>query len=315
MISIQNVSKQFGSATVVDEVSLEIETGDFCVIVGPSGSGKSTLLRMINRLEPISNGGIKVQGQDIMRIPSTELRRGMGYVIQGHGLFPHRTVGQNIATVPKLLGWSKNKIDARVKTLLDVFGLNPDVFQNKYPHQLSGGQQQRVGVARALAAEAKILLMDEPFGALDPLTRTKAQDDLLKIQQQLGITVMLVTHDMDEALRLGDKIAVMNNGRVLQYDSPQDILTHPADSFCSQFIGTVDRALKLLSLHNVCQYMRSELSLTHLAVPSVLQTNSLRDALSEMTWHGVNHISVVNQAGQAVGTVHLSDVLKIGQVK
>ncbi|MBW8789295.1 MAG: ABC transporter ATP-binding protein, partial [Rhizobium leguminosarum] len=202
MIEIRNVTKRYGVATVVDNVSMSVEKGEITVIVGTSGSGKSTLMRMINRLVPITKGEIFVGGQNVIDVEVTELRRKIGYAIQGHGLFPHRTVSQNIATVPQLLDWDSTRIGKRVEELLGLFNLDPATFADKYPHQLSGGQQQRVGVARALAAEPELLLMDEPFGALDPVIRGKAQDDLLAIQKQFGTTVILVTHDMDEAFHL-----------------------------------------------------------------------------------------------------------------
>ncbi|MGL4767706.1 MAG: ABC transporter ATP-binding protein [Formosimonas sp.] len=312
MISIKNVSKRYGASTVVNNVSLEVEQGSITVIVGTSGSGKSTLMRMINRLVSISDGQILVNGQDINQMSETDLRRGIGYAIQGHGLFPHRTVGQNIATVPKLLGWPKAKIEARVKELLAVFNLEPSKYADKYPHQLSGGQQQRVGVARALAAEPQILLMDEPFGALDPVIRGKAQEDLLHIQKQFGISVILVTHDMDEAFHLGDKIAVMNNGELLQYGTPEEILVKPADPFCVQLTGTSDRALKLLSLTSIGDLMQPVTDDVRVHMPA---SRSLREALSEMTWQGVNSLGVLNAQGALVGSVSLNDVLVAGQAR
>lgn len=312
MISIKNVSKRYGNATVVNNVSMEVEKGSITVIVGTSGSGKSTLMRMINRLVSTSDGQIWVDGQDITTVAETELRRGIGYAIQGHGLFPHRTVAQNIGTVPKLLGWSKDKIDARVKELLEVFNLKPEVFAHKYPHQLSGGQQQRVGVARALAAEPQVLLMDEPFGALDPVIRGKAQEDLLTIQKKFGITVILVTHDMDEAFHLGDKIAVMNNGQLLQYGTPEEILITPADPFCVQLTGTSDRALKLLSLTSISEHMQPAKQ----GLSAQLSADrSLREALSEMTWQGVDELNAVDASGAVVGSLALRDVLARGQAR
>ncbi len=313
MISIRQVSKRYDGVAVVNDVSLEVNRACMTVIVGTSGSGKSTLLRMINRLVAFSDGQIWINGQNILDVPQTQLRRGIGYVIQGHGLFPHRTVAQNIATVPKLLGWSKDAIERRVHELLTMFDLAPAQFANKYPHQLSGGQQQRVGVARALAAKPEILLMDEPFGALDPVIRAKAQDDLLAIQRKLGITVILVTHDMDEAFRLGSKIAIMDQGRLLQYATPEQILTAPADPMCAQLVGTDDRALKLLSLSTVAAAMRpiEDSIISHTAI--IVQNQSLRDALSEMTWQGVSQMRVLNAAGKWVGVLSLADILAHGR--
>ena len=211
MIDVESLTKQYGSATVVDDVSMSVARGSIAVIVGTSGSGKSTLLRMINRLVEPSRGRVRIDGQDTTTTPGHLLRRRIGYAIQGHGLFPHRTVAQNIATVPRLLGWAADRIAARVAELLRIFQLEPAEYAGKFPHQLSGGQQQRVGVARALAAEPAVLLMDEPFGALDPIIRGKAQDDLRAIQRQFGTTIVLVTHDMDEAFRLGDRVAVIHH--------------------------------------------------------------------------------------------------------
>ncbi len=312
MISIRHVSKRYDSVTVVDKVSLEIEKGSITAIVGTSGSGKSTLLRMINRLTAMSEGEIWIDGKNIMRQAVNTLRRGIGYVIQGHGLFPHRTVAQNIATVPSLLGWSKAEIDARVNELLKLFHLEPSRYAHKFPHQLSGGQQQRVGVARALAARPQVLLMDEPFGALDPVIRTKAQEDLLAIQQQFAISILLVTHDMDEAFLLGDRIAVMDKGSLIQYSRPRDILLKPANDFIVQLTGTSERALKLMSLYQVQDYLDpaqtdSPISLSH--------TTSLREALSTLTWQGETVAKVVNAQGENIGTIHLQQILAAGQAK
>lgn len=311
MIELRNVSKQYGPTTVVDQVSMAVEQGCVTAIVGTSGSGKSTVLRMINRLVPLSAGEIYLNGRNIMTMAPNELRRGMGYAIQGHGLFPHRTVAQNIATVPRLLKWQKAAIQARVHELLELFHLDPATFAPKLPHQLSGGQQQRVGVARALAAQPDVLLMDEPFGALDPVIRSKAQADLLNIQRQFGITVIIVTHDIDEAFWLGDKVGVMNEGRLLQYAAPETILRQPADAFCEQLTGTTDRALKLLSLSAVrdhLQPMRDNLTLTMDAA------TSLRDALSTMTWHGVT-AGYVSEQGVRIGSVDMATILAAGQAQ
>src|SRR5271170_2219607 len=282
MIKIESLSKQYGPVTVVDEVSLTIERGTITVIVGTSGSGKSTLLRMINRLVEPSSGRVLIDGNDTAREPAHLLRRRIGYAIQGHGLFPHRSVAENIATVPRLLGWKAARVRARVDELLGVFQLDPAEFGAKFPHQLSGGQQQRVGVARALAAEPSVLLMDEPFGALDPIIRTKAQDDLRDIQRRFGTTVLLVTHDMDEAFRLGDRVAVMSDGKVLQYDRPAVLLTRPAGPFVSRLTGTGDRALKLLSLTTAAEAAEPGAA----EGPNVAASASLRDVLSELVWSG-----------------------------
>lgn len=310
MIEIRNVTKRYGAATVVDNVSMGVEKGSITVIVGTSGSGKSTLMRMINRLVPITEGEIFVGGQNIMDVPVTELRRKIGYAIQGHGLFPHRTVAQNIATVPQLLGWDTARINNRVEELLGLFNLDPATFAEKYPHQLSGGQQQRVGVARALAAEPELLLMDEPFGALDPVIRGKAQDDLLAIQKQFGTTVILVTHDMDEAFHLGNQIAVMSAGKMLQCSTPEKILTEPADPFVQQLTGTSDRALKLMSLSPLKESMEPAKSGLAYALP---QSLSLRDALAEMIWQGVGEAAVQDADKAAVGSISMTRLLELGR--
>ncbi|MDM9619208.1 ABC transporter ATP-binding protein [Rhizobium sp. S96] len=310
MIEIRNVTKRYGEATVVGNVSMSVEKGSITVIVGTSGSGKSTLMRMINRLVPITEGQIFVNGQNVMDVPVTELRRKIGYAIQGHGLFPHRTVAQNIATVPQLLGWDTTKTNNRVTELLGLFNLDPATFADKYPHQLSGGQQQRVGVARALAAEPELLLMDEPFGALDPVIRGKAQDDLLAIQKQFGTTVILVTHDMDEAFHLGNQIAVMSEGKLLQCSTPEKILTEPADPFVQQLTGTSDRALKLMSLLSLKDSMEPAKS----DLPYALQQSlSLRDALAEMIWQGVDEAAVQNTEKTPVGSISMARLLELGR--
>ncbi|MGO7034662.1 ABC transporter ATP-binding protein [Rhizobium ruizarguesonis] len=310
MIEIRNVTKRYGAATVVDDVSMSVEKGEITVIVGTSGSGKSTLMRMINRLVPITEGEIFVGGQNVMDVPVTELRRKIGYAIQGHGLFPHRTVAQNIATVPQLLDWDSARIAKRVEELLGLFNLDPATFADKYPHQLSGGQQQRVGVARALAAEPELLLMDEPFGALDPVIRGKAQDDLLAIQKQFGTTVILVTHDMDEAFHLGNQIAVMSEGRLLQCSTPEKILTQPADPFVQQLTGTSDRALKLMSLLPLKESMEPAKNGLAYALP---QSLSLRDALAEMIWQGVDEAAVQDGEKAPVGSISMTRLLELGR--
>ena len=235
----------------VDRVSLELPAGRTTVFVGPSGCGKTTTMRMINRLIEPSSGTITIDGQDNRGLDADTLRRSIGYAIQASGLFPHMTVAQNVGTVPRLLKWKKPRIRARVDEMLDLVGLDPSDYRDRYPAQLSGGQQQRVGVARALAADPPVLLMDEPFGAVDPITRSSLQDELLRLQDDLRKTIVFVTHDFNEAVRLGDKIAVLGPGSsVLQFDTPEAILTNPADDTVSGFIGD-DAALKTLTLRRV----------------------------------------------------------------
>ena len=309
MITLESLSKRYGESTVVDQVSLAIPRNSITVIVGTSGSGKSTLLRMINRLIEPSSGRVLIDGRDTRSEPAHLLRRRIGYVIQGHGLFPHRTVAENIATVPRLLGWEASRIDARVAELLEVFQLDPGKYAASLPHQLSGGQQQRVGVARALAAEPALLLMDEPFGALDPIIRAKAQDDLLGIQRRFGTTIVLVTHDMDEAFRLGDHVAVMSQGRVLQYDRPAMLLTHPADPFVSRMTGLADRALRLLSLITAAEAAVPGSS----DGPAVPAGASLRDVLSQLVWSGADSARVVDADGTARGRLTVAAILAHGR--
>jgi len=249
MIGLSQVRKVFPGSErpAVADLTLEVPEGEIATLVGPSGCGKSTTLRMINRLIEPTSGTITVGGRDILEQPPHQLRLGMGYVIQQIGLFPHRSVARNIATVPELLGWDKARINARVEELIELVGLDQDMA-SRYPAELSGGQQQRAGVARALAADPPVLLMDEPFGAVDPIVRTRLQDELLTLQRDLHKTIVFVTHDIDEAIRLGDRVAVLNVGGVLeQYGPPAEVLAEPANDFVVQFLGA-ERGLKRLSL-------------------------------------------------------------------
>jgi osmoprotectant transport system ATP-binding protein len=255
MIDLKNVSKKYGETVAVDNLNLEVKTGEICVLIGPSGCGKTTTLKMINRLIEPSSGQILIDGRDSSRLKAFELRRGIGYAIQSVGLFPHLTVAENIAVVPKLLGWQKPKIEARVTELLELIGLEPNRYANTYPKALSGGQAQRVGVARALAADPSVLLFDEPFGAVDPLTRERLQNEFLALQQRLKKTVVFVTHDIDEAIKLSDRIAIMKDGKLEQYATPEEMLEQPANDFVRDFIGA-DRGLKRLARVSVIEVMR-----------------------------------------------------------
>jgi osmoprotectant transport system ATP-binding protein len=306
MIEIETVTKRFGDNEVVSDVSLVIQPRTIAAIVGTSGSGKTTLLRMINRLVEPTSGIIKLDGVDNRSVPGYELRRGIGYAIQGHGLFPHRTIAENIAIVPKLLGWDKARIAARVEELLTLFQLDPGEFGPRYPQQLSGGEQQRVGVARALAAEPYVLLMDEPFGALDPIIRAKAQDDLLAIQKRFGTTIILVTHDMEEAIRLGDMIAVMNAGKVVQYAPPAEILARPATDFVETMLGAGERPFKLLSLRPVGEAVEPGTADGE-AIPA---TATQRDALAELLWSGKPAMPVSGPDGAPLGKVTVESLVK-----
>ncbi len=248
------MTKRFEGSAVdaVTSLSLDIASGSIVALIGPSGCGKTTTLRMINRLIEPTSGRLEINGRNVIDEPLTELRRGIGYVIQQGGLFPHRTVAQNIATVPRTLGWDKARINARVGELTDLVGLEPEMM-GRYPDELSGGQQQRIGVARALAADPPVLLMDEPFGAVDPIVRSRLQDELLALQQQVHKTIVFVTHDLEEALKLGDRIALLNVGGILeQYATPDELLRSPANEFVQEFVGE-DRGMKRLALKNVAQ--------------------------------------------------------------
>ncbi|MDK1373928.1 MULTISPECIES: ABC transporter ATP-binding protein [unclassified Sinorhizobium] len=306
MIEIEHVTKRYGNTTVVDDVSLTVEPHTITVIVGTSGSGKTTLIRMVNRLVEPTSGTIRIDGQDNRALPDFELRRRIGYAIQGHGLFPHRTVAQNIATVPTLLGWDRKRIDAKVEELLTLFQLDPAAFGPRYPHELSGGQQQRVGVARALAAEPNVLLMDEPFGALDPIIRSKAQDDLVAIQRHFGTTIILVTHDMEEAFHLADRIAVMDKGEVVQYATPAEMLVKPATPFVETLIGTSERPFRLLAIDTAADALEPGAA-EGAPIPATL---SQREALSELLWSGRSALPVAAPDGAILGKVSLEGLAK-----
>lgn len=243
MIEFKNVMKKYKKNTILENFNLKIEDGKLVVLIGASGSGKTTLLKMINRLISITDGQILIDGKDINTIDPIELRRGIGYVIQQTGLFPHMTVKENIEVIPKLIGKSKEEIEAKTIELLKMVGLEPNEYLDRYPAELSGGQQQRVGVARAFAADAEIILMDEPFSALDPITRSELQEELFNIQKEYNKTIVFVTHDMDEAIKLASRIAIMSEGKVIQYDTPQNILRNPANEFVEELIGE-DRLLQ-----------------------------------------------------------------------
>ena len=248
MIKLENVSKTYADGTeAVKDLSMEISEGEFCVFLGPSGCGKTTSMKMINRLIPLTAGKILIDGVDTMQLNVNELRRGIGYAIQNIGLFPHLTVEENVCTVPRLLKWPKAKQHARAEGLMDLVGMDPGTFLSRYPSELSGGQQQRVGVARCLGADPPILLMDEPFGAIDPITRSRLQDEFLKIQAKIKKTIAFVTHDINEAIKMGDTIALMREGVLVQYAGPAELLGAPKDEFVRDFIGA-DRVLKGLRL-------------------------------------------------------------------
>ncbi len=257
-VEFRHVSKQYGPQGAVVDLSLLVPAGEICVLVGPSGCGKTTSLKMVNRLVEPSSGQVLIDDEDVMSVDVTQLRRRIGYVIQQIGLFPHQTIAENVATVPKLLGWPKKRIAARVDELLELIGLDPGRVKNRYPAQLSGGERQRVGVARAMAAEPPVMLMDEPFGAVDPIVRERLQNEFLRLHRTLGTTVLFVTHDIDEAIKMGNRVAVMQQGgHLAQYAPPAELLLQPANDFVARFVG-VDRGLKRLTLIRVSDVALAE---------------------------------------------------------
>lgn len=304
-IEIENLSKRFPGVAhpAVDNCSFVVERGDLVVLLGPSGSGKTTLLKLINRLYEPDGGCIRLDGADVRTIPAFALRRRIGYVIQQIGLFPHLRVEQNIATVPDLLGWPRARTSARVDELLDLVGL-PRSYRRRYPRQLSGGEQQRVGLARALAADPGFMLMDEPFGAVDAITRARLQDELRAIQQRLRKTIIFVTHDVDEALRLADRIVIMRGGRVVQYDTPLGVITRPRDDFVRQLV-TSDDVLRRLSLLPVASVLdpHAQAPASGGLSPRVQTSDSLRSALSLLLQSGAESLTVTDHGGRAVGCV------------
>jgi osmoprotectant transport system ATP-binding protein len=279
MIRLDGVSKRYNDGTVaVHDLDLDVPEGETVVLVGPSGCGKSTTLKMVNRLIEPTGGRILLQGEDVTHGDPVKLRRRMGYVIQQTGLFPHQTIAANVATVPKLLGWDRKKVDARVHELLELVGLDPTTYAKRYPHQLSGGQRQRVGVARALAADPPVLLMDEPFGAVDPIVRERLQGEFIRLQREVRKTVLFVTHDLDEAVRMGDRIAVFSQGGHLeQYDAPTRLLGSPTTEFVASFVGA-DRGLKRLSVTVIEQSDLEHPPVVHLTDRVADATASLRVA-------------------------------------
>ncbi|MFC6670258.1 ABC transporter ATP-binding protein [Marinobacterium aestuariivivens] len=284
------------------------------MLVGTSGCGKSTTLKMINRLIPLSRGEIRIDGENIERCDEQTLRRRIGYAIQHIGLFPHWTVARNIALVPRLLKWDEARIRDRVEELLTLFGLEPARFADQHPHQLSGGQAQRVGVARALAANPNILLMDEPFGALDPITRENLQAELLRIQSQIHKTIIFVTHDIDEALKLATRIAVMDKGRLIQYDTPERILLNPASDFVERLIGSDERGLRAAACTRVSE--RLEPLLGELETPegyALHPGDSLKLALSRMLWLKSERLPVLDDEGRMLGQVSLRQLIARGR--
>ena len=312
MIEFRDVSKTYPGSEkpVVNELSFEVPEGEVCVLVGPSGCGKTTSMRMVNRLIEPSKGQILIDGEPNTSMSGTQLRRKIGYAIQQIGLFPHRTISENIGTVPGLIGWDKDRIKSRTEELLDLVGLDPSAYRDRYPAELSGGQQQRVGVARAMAADPPIMLMDEPFGAVDPITRERLQDEFLRIQDNIKKTIVFVTHDIDEAIRMGDKIAILKEGGILaQYDTPENILSAPNSEFVSSFVGS-DRVLKRLSLTRVGDLKLEPANGQAVDLPRLSDQTSLKDALSEMIGSGAER-SVVVSDGNVIGSLTLDAIRQL----
>jgi osmoprotectant transport system ATP-binding protein len=314
-VDVTRIGKRYPDGTeAVRELSLAVGAGELVVLIGPSGCGKSTVLRMINRLIEPTRGRILLGDEDVTRVDPVTLRRRIGYVIQNVGLFPHQTVATNVATVPGLLGWSRDRTRKRVNELLELVGLDPAQFGRRYPHELSGGQRQRVGVARALAADPVVLLMDEPFSAVDPIVRTRLQEEFLRLQAEVRKTIVLVTHDLDEAVRLGDRIAVLSEGgRLEQYDTPAALLGSPASPFVREFVGA-DRGIRRLAVTPVTREVLDPLPAGGVAgLPAVPLGSSAYDALGVLLSSVTEH-AVVTEDGQPVGLLGRGRVLALGAV-
>jgi osmoprotectant transport system ATP-binding protein len=297
------------TAPAVSNLTLEVPAGEICVLIGPSGSGKTTAMQLVNRLIPMTSGDVTIDGRSIGDLNETELRRGIGYVFQQIGLFPHMTTEDNIGTVPKLLGWSKERIRARAKELLELVGLDPDDDLRRYPSEFSGGQRQRIGVARAMAADQPLMLMDEPFGAVDPIARDRLQDDFLRLHKEVPKTVVFVTHDIDEAIKMGHRIAILRDGELVQYDTPDNILAAPANDFVADFVGA-DRGLKRLRVWSLAD-LDLEPASDEPDGPTAHAEMSLRDALSLMLVEGTERLTVVDEDGRPTGTVALESITRL----
>ncbi|MBX3072000.1 MAG: ABC transporter ATP-binding protein [Thermomicrobiales bacterium] len=311
-MEFDRVSRVYSGAdhAAVSDVILTIEPGRFVVLLGPSGCGKTTLLKMVNRLIEPTSGTIRIDGEDIRQMNAATLRRRIGYVIQQTGLFPHMRIEENIAVVPRLLGWPKESISQRVDELLDLIGL-PHAYRRRYPAQLSGGEQQRVGLARALAVDPSMMLMDEPFGALDAITRLRLQDELLAIHRQLGQTILFVTHDIDEAIRLADEIVVLRAGQVIQHGSPLDIVTAPADDFVRDLVGGGE-ALRRLSLIDAGSALNRNGNVRNEGLPAVTSDANLRTVLNLLLQTGTQKVTVTDENGAPVGTLGIPDIWSAG---
>jgi osmoprotectant transport system ATP-binding protein len=311
LLRLDDVTKRYGETIAVDHLSLDVGAGEVCVLVGPSGCGKTTTMKMVNRLIEPTSGRIELDGEDVLGLDPVMLRRRIGYVIQQVGLFPHETVAGNVATVPRLLGWNRARVKARTAELLELVGLDPERFGRRYPHELSGGQRQRVGVARALAGDPPVLLMDEPFGAIDPITRGRLQDEFLRLQAEVRKTVVFVTHDIDEAVRMGDRIAILaEGGKLEQYDTPAAVLGRPATPFVADFVGA-DRGVKRLSVTLVDAADARPLDGPEAlpsGVPRVRVGQTLMDALSLLLAGDGDQVAVVDGDDRVLGVLDVEAV-------
>ena len=306
MIKIENVTKKFPGMSIpaVKELNMEIKKGDICVLVGPSGCGKTTTMKMINRIHEPTSGVIYIDGQDALKMDPIKLRLDIGYVIQEIGLFPHMTIEENVATVPNEKKWPKEKTKKKVAEMLTLVGLEPEVHGNRYPSELSGGQRQRVGVARAMATDPPIMLMDEPFGAVDPITRAKLQNEFLRIQERVEKTIVFVTHDIDEAIKMGDTIAVMRDGELIQHATPDDLLSSPADEFVSNLVGR-NRSIKRLHLIRI----REILSDLDRSKPAKLDA-SITDIRKQLDESDIRSVMVVDRDNKLKGIIGINDLKK-----
>ena len=307
MISIEGLSKRFprSAAAAVDSLTLTVPEGEVCVLIGPSGCGKTTTMRMINRMIEPDAGSITIAGRNVLDADPVALRRQIGYVIQQVGLFPHWSIGENIATVPRLLGWDEPRVGRRVEELLDLVGMDASRDRDRFPRELSGGQRQRIGVARALAADPPVMLMDEPFGALDPITRARLQDEFLSILRKLRKTIVFVTHDIDEAIRMGSRIAILRDGALVQYAPPEHILAAPANAFVEAFVGS-DRALKRLALIAASEAV--EVGDSRQQRITVDAAVNLRDVLACMLAEEVDAVAVTDASSSRIGIVTLQAI-------
>ncbi len=315
-IELLQLTKKYAGQTqpAVEDISMDIAPGEIVMFVGPSGCGKTTTMKMINRIIEPTSGQIRIGGRNILELDPSELRRGIGYVIQQIGLFPHMSIAQNIGLVPQLLGWDKTKIATRVDELLDVVGLEPTTYRSRYPKQLSGGQQQRVGVARALAADPPVMLMDEPFGATDPITRERLQAEFKRLQKSLGKTIVFVTHDFNEAVVLGDRIAVLaERSRIVQFDTPANILAAPANDYVRSFVGSAAaiRSTGMLLVSEALAQVRTAPIAADAGAPTITAEQSVRDAINAMLVSGFTEVNVSSRGGAPIGSLSFEAICSL----